>query len=109
VRDAKDLGEPDAFDVVGHDREARRVTIDTPDTRVVGVAEVRQPGGAFPQRELERRHRQQLRADAKDLQQISGRSVYGDDAVAETIGKERRFELFSRRRRGHMSILDPWI
>jgi hypothetical protein len=44
VRDAKDVGEPRAFNVVGHDRQARprhRDPIDAAYARVVGVPEVR--------------------------------------------------------------------
>ena len=66
------------------------MTIDAPHTRVVGVPEIREPRGALAQRELERRHRQQLRAQAENLQQIAARAVHGHDAVAETIGEERR-------------------
>ena len=93
----QNVREPRAFDVIRNDREAARMTIDAPDPRVVGVPEVRQPGGALAQRELERRHRQQLRSQAENLQQIAARSVHGHDAVAETIGEERRLGALGRR------------
>ena len=72
------------------------MAIDAPDTRVVGVPEVREPGRALAQRELERRHGQQLRSQAEDLQQIAARSVDGDHAVAEAIGEERRLGALGR-------------
>ena len=93
LRDAQDVGEPRALDVIGDDREPRRRhlhAIDAAHARVIGMAEVRQPRGALAQRELERRHRRQRRPDAKDLQQLAGRAVGRDDAVADAVAEQRR-------------------
>ena len=79
------------------------MAVDAADARVVGVAEIREPRRALAQRELERGHREQLRADAEDLQQVARRGVDRDDAVAETVGEERRFGLLAVADRGVMA------
>ena len=86
--------EPRAFDVVGDNRQAGRGNLDAVDAAdpgVVGVAEVREPRRALAQRELERGHRGERRADAQDLEQLAGRTVGRDDAVTETVAEQRRF------------------
>ena len=84
-RHAEHVRQADALDVIRDDRKTRRVAVDAADARVIGVAEVRQARGAFAQRELERRDRQQLRAHAQDLQQVAGRGVHSDDAFTEAV------------------------
>jgi hypothetical protein len=49
------------------------------------VTEVRETRGALAQRELERRDTQELRTDLQDLEEIAGRGVDGDDAIAQTV------------------------
>ena len=49
------------------------------------MPEVRQPGGPFPERELERRDGRQRGAQPKDLLQFTGSAVGGDDALAEAV------------------------
>ena len=56
LRDAQDVGEPRAFEMIRHDRQRgrrRHRAIDAAHARVVGVAEIRQPRGALAQREFE--------------------------------------------------------
>ena len=84
------------------------MAIDAADARVVGVAEIRQARRALAQRELERGHREQLRPDAENLQQVARRGVDRDDAVAEAVGEERRFGLLGGRGQGCHRRLDPW-
>ena len=74
------------------------MAIDAADARVIGVAEIGEPRRALAQRELERRHREQLRADPENLQQVARGGVDRDDAVAEAVGEERRFGLVRRSR-----------
>ncbi len=95
-RHPQNVREPRPFDVVRDDREPARMTIHAPDTRVVGVPEVREPGRALAQRELEGRNGQQLRSQAENLQQIAAGSVDGNHAVAEAIGEERRLGALGR-------------
>ena len=63
--------------------------------RVVGVAEIREARRALAQGELERRHREQLRAHPEDLQEIARRGVDRHDAIAEAVGEERGFGLLA--------------
>ena len=100
VRDAQDVGQPGAFDVVRHDREpgaGHLHAVDAPHARVVGMAEVGQAGGALAQRELERRHRRERGTNAENLQQFAGRAVSGDDALAQAVAEEWSFGPFVRR------------
>ena len=76
------------------------MAIDAPDARVIGVPEIRETRRALAQRELEGRHRQQLRAHPQDLQQIARRGVDRHDAIAEAVGEERRFGLVGSRGHG---------
>ena len=58
LRNAQDVRQPRAFEMIGDDRERRgrrHRAIDAADAGVVGVPEVRQARGALAQRELERR------------------------------------------------------
>ena len=93
MRDAQDVRQPRAFDMIRHDGQpgAGLHAIDAADAGVVGVAEVRQARGALAQRKLERGHRGQRRADAQNLQQLAGRAIGRDDAVAEAVGEQGRF------------------
>ncbi len=103
VRHPQHVGQSRTFNVIRHDREpgaGHLDTIDTSHTRVVGMSEVRQPGSAFAQREFERRHCRQRRPDAKNLQQLAGRAVRGDDALAKAVAKERSFWPFVGERYG---------
>ena len=105
--DAQHVRQPDSFDVVRDDREPGRVAVDAPDPRVVRVPEIREPRRALAQGELEGGHGQQLRTHPQDLQQIAGRGVDRDDAVAEAVGEERRFGLIGGRGHGcHKQISD---
>ena len=104
LRDAENVRQPRAFEVIRHDRERggrRHRAIDATDARVVGMTEIRQPRGPLAQCELERRHGGQRRAQAKDLQQLTGRAVGRDDAFPETVGKERGFRAIVGREAGH--------
>ena len=104
LRDAQDVGEPRALDVVRHDRQrrgGRHAAVDAADARVVGVAEIREPRGALAQRELERRHGQQRRSQPENLQQLTRRAVGGDHAFADTVGEQRGFGVIAGRKTGH--------
>ena len=88
VRHAQDVGEPGAFDVIGHDGQRRRRphrTVHPPDAHVAGVPEVCEPRGALAQRELEGGHRRQLGTQPQDLQQLAGRAIRRDHAFAQAI------------------------
>ena len=76
------------------------MAVDAPHARVVGVAEIREARRALAQRELERGHREQLRPHPENLQQVARRGVDRHDAVAETVGEERRFGLIGGRGHG---------
>jgi hypothetical protein len=91
VRYAQDVGETRALDVVGDDRKSGRRdldAVDAPHASVVRMPEVRQSRAAFAQRELERRHGGERRADAKDLQQLAGRAVGRDNAITNTVAEQ---------------------
>ena len=97
----EDVRQPCAFDVIGDDREAGRGNlhaIDAANPRIVRVAEVREPRCALAQREFERRHGGQARPDPQDLQQLAGRAVRRDNAVAKSITEQRRFRPLRRKR-----------
>jgi hypothetical protein len=98
--DAQHVGEPDALDVVGDNRQARRVPVDAAHARIVGVPEIREASRALTQRELERRYRQELRPHPEDLEQIACGRVDCDDAVAESVAEKRRFGLVGGRGHG---------
>ncbi len=80
-------------DTIASDAAWRHAAIDAAHARVVGVAEIREARGALAQRELERRHGSQRRAQAQDLQQLTGRGVGGDHAFADAVGKQRGFGI----------------
>ena len=104
VRDAQDVGEPRALDVVRHNRQGRdgrHAAVDAAHARVVGVAEIRKARGALAQRELERRHGEQRRSQPENLQQLPSRAVGRDHALADTVGEERGFGVIAGRKTGH--------
>ncbi len=103
LRHAQDVGQPRALDVIRDDRQPgpRDLhAVDASYASVVGVPEVRQARGAFAQRELERRHCGERRADAKNLQQFARCAVGDDDALAKAIAEERSFGPFVGNRYG---------
>ena len=107
VRDAQDVGQARALDVVRHDRErrgGRHPTVDAADAGVVGVAEIREAGGAFAQRELERRHGEQRRPQPENLQQLARRAVGRDHALADAVGEQRGFGVIAGRKTGHDDV-----
>src|SRR5687767_13333299 len=79
-------------------RAVRLKAIDAPHARVVGMAEVHQPRRPFAQRELERRNGGQRRTQPQNLQQLAGRGVGGDRAIADAVGKERDVGAINWRR-----------
>ena len=104
VRDAQDVGEPRALDVVRHDRQrrgGRHPAVDAAHARVVGVAEIREARGALAQRELERRHGEQRRAQPENLQQLTRGAVGGHHAFADAVGEQRGFGVIAGRKTGH--------
>ena len=64
--------------------------LDAPDPRVAGVPERRQVADPLPQRELERRHRRQLAAQAEDLDRFVLGPVGDVMTVTETVLKRHR-------------------
>ena len=104
VRDAKNVRQPSALDMIRHDRERggrRHRAIDAADASVVCVPEVRETGGSLTERELKRRDGGQCRPQPQDLQQLACGTVSRDDACTETVGKKRRFRSIVRRKTGH--------
>jgi hypothetical protein len=65
------------------------------------MTEIRQAGRPLAQRELERRHGGQRGTKAKDLQQLTRRTIGRDDAFTETVGKKRGFRSIVGREAGH--------
>ena len=104
VRDAQDVGEPRALDVVRHNRErrgGRHAAVDAAHAGVVGVAEIRKARGALAQREFERRHREERGAEPEDLQQLARGAIGGHHAFADPVGEQRGFGMIASRKTGH--------
>jgi hypothetical protein len=103
VRDAENVREPRALDMIRHDRETRRGdlhAIDPAHPGVIGVAEIRQPRRPLAQRKLERRHRRKRRVDFQDLEELAGRAIGRHDAVPDAVTEQWRLRAVSGHRSG---------